>query len=500
MWPVASYLKQAGEGQRRSFVEAVRQGSIGLQANYTNILTGLCTPEELRRWTDVARRLAAEYGLPIGRSAMHTDIPGLSWTVVAALADAGVRYFSSGPNYMPGLPDRGDRIGYTLKALADKPFWWLSPSGNERLLFWMAGRGYSWFHGLNTGAAGRTTRDHVLEYLKELTESGFAYDLVQVRYTIGGDNGPVDQSLPAFVKAWNDTYDAPRLVINTADAFFTEFERRYSASLPTLSGDMTPYWEDGAVSSAAEEASVRAAVRRLEQAEALWSLRAPAKFPAADADEAWRQALLWHEHTWGAADSVSQPDRADVVGQWDYKRAFAVEADRRATALFNAARPTPPKPPVLPPPLSSRRARLITATMTVEVVNTLSWARSGLVVLPKEVSFPGNRVTTSRGRAVPAQRLASGDLAVWVEDVPALGSLRLTVGAGAEAAPAVPVTIDEGALDNGLVRVDVDPASGAIRTLRWRAEEAQPLVLRGPEALRDAGALPLAARLPLAPS
>ena len=151
LWSVESYLKQASADERRQFVEAVRQGSIGLQANYTNILTGLCTPEELGRWTDAARRLSAEYGLPVGRSAMHTDIPGLSWTVVSALARGGVRYFSSGPNYMPSLPDRGDRIGDTLHALGDRPFWWVSPSGQERLLFWMAGRGYSLFHGMNTG-------------------------------------------------------------------------------------------------------------------------------------------------------------------------------------------------------------------------------------------------------------------------------------------------------------------------------------------------------------
>ena len=260
---------------------------------------------------------------------------------------------------MPGLPDRGDRIGHTLKGLGDKPFWWLSPSGRERLLFWMAGRGYSWFHGLNTGSVGRTTRDQVFEYLRELVESGFAYDMVQVRYTIGGDNGPVDRSLPSFAREWNDTYDAPRVVINTADAFFAEFERRWGDSLPVRSGDMTPYWEDGALSSAAEEAMVRSAVRRLELAEALWSMRSPAKFPAAEANEAWRQALLWHEHTWGAADSISQPDRADVVAQWDYKRSFAAEADRRATALLAAAQPAPPKPPVLPDPLlePAREAR-----------------------------------------------------------------------------------------------------------------------------------------------
>ncbi len=107
LWSVETYLKQAAPDERRQFLEAVKRGSIGLQANLTNILTGLCTPEELTRWTDASRRMEAEYGIPAGRSAMHTDIPGLSWTVVPALARAGVRYFSSGPNYMPSNPGHG---------------------------------------------------------------------------------------------------------------------------------------------------------------------------------------------------------------------------------------------------------------------------------------------------------------------------------------------------------------------------------------------------------
>jgi alpha-mannosidase len=127
LWSVESYLKQASPADREAFVAAVRQGSIGLQANYTNLLTGLATPEELRHWTDAARQMRTTYGFAPIRSAMHSDIPGLSWTVVSALAESGVRYFSSGPNYVPGMPDRGDRIGATIKALGDKPFWWAAP-------------------------------------------------------------------------------------------------------------------------------------------------------------------------------------------------------------------------------------------------------------------------------------------------------------------------------------------------------------------------------------
>jgi hypothetical protein len=470
LWSVESYLQQATPEEQQAFVAAVKQGSIGMQANYTNILTGLAGPEELAHWTDGARRLAAKYGLPPMRSAMHTDIPGLSWTVVTALAQAGVRYFSSGPNYMPGLPDRGDRIGHTLDALGDKPCWWVSSSGQEKLLFWMAGRGYSWFHGLNMGRMRDESRQALLDYLSDLAGSGYAYDLVQVRYTIGGDNGPVDPQLPDVVRAWNETFSVPRLVISTAEGVFAEMEKRHGAQLPVVRGDMTPYWEDGAVSSVAEEAMVRASAWRLAQAGTVWSLTNPAGFPAADAAEAWRQVTLWHEHTWGAADSISEPDRKDVVDQWLYKRAFAIEADRRSKALVDAARPK--------------------AGSAVDVVNTLNWDRGGLVVVPADVAAGRTVARDAQGRDLPTQRLVDGSLAVWTPPVPQLGALRLSLGEsrsggvipaasprGAAAVAGVKVT--PLSLDNGRVRVVIDQATGAITSLTSAATGAAELVKAG---------------------
>ena len=450
LWSVESYLKQASPDDRQAFIESVRNGTICLQANDANLLTGLATPEELRHWTSGSRRLRAAYGLEIGRTAMHSDVPGLSWTSVAALSEAGVRYFSSGPNYVPGLPDRGDRIGGTLKALGDMPFWWVSPSGEERLLFWMAGRGYSWFHGLNTGRMTDRSRDDVLQYVQALADAGYPWEMVQVRYTIGGDNGPVDPSLADIVKAWNEQFASPRLVINTADAMFVEFEQKYGAKLLGMAGDMTPYWEDGAISSAAEEATARAAARRLVQAEALWALRQPGAFPAADANEAWRNLILWREHTWGAADSISQPDRADVVAQWTYKRAFALEAGKRSMSLLEGPAPAPGS--------------------ALEVVNTLAWPRSGLIYLPAAQSKAGNRVRSADGRTMPSQRLKDGRLAVWLENVPALSGVRLLVGPGEAAAPRSPLRSTAGALDSGRLQVQIDPSAGTVARLLWRGE------------------------------
>ena len=286
----------------------------------------------------------------------------------------------------------------------------------------------------------------------------------------------MDPKLPEFVASWNERYETPRLVLDSAQGLFEAFERRYGASLPEKRGDLTPYWEDGAVSSAGEEILARAAARRLVQAEALWAMTDPAAFPRERAEEAWRQLLLWHE-TWGAAASVSEPDRPDVVAQWEYKRAFAVEADRRSRALFDEA--------------ASRQGRP-SADSAFAIVNTLALPRGGLVLLPADLSRAGDRVVVEGAaggrRAAPSQRLADGSLAVAVIEVPALGGLRLRVASGRPERPAEHATASGTTLENAALRVELDPRTGAIRSLVARgrgrvAGAASDTELAGPQGL-----------------
>ncbi len=65
---------------------------------------------------------------------------------------------------------------------------------------------------------------------------------------------------------------------STSEAF-RAFEQRYGDKLPRVRGDCTPYWEDGAGSSAAETAMNRASSERLAQAETLWAMLQPGPYP-----------------------------------------------------------------------------------------------------------------------------------------------------------------------------------------------------------------------------
>ncbi len=449
LWAVDSYLKQASAEKRDEFIEAVKKGWIGLDALYGNELTALCRPEELVRLLGCAHRLTDRYGVTID-SAMITDVPGYTWGMVPVLADSGVKYWSIGPN-------RGHRIGYTLSTWGDRPFYWVGPSGDRKVLSWVAGEGYSWFHG------GRL-RDgrKLMDYLKTLDAADYPYDLVQLRYSIGGDNGPPDPEMCEFIKEWNSTHAYPKLVIATTSEMFQEFERRYADAIPEVSGDFTPYWEDGAGSSARETALTRAAAERLVQAETLWAMLDPKRYPAEDFYTAWRNVILYDEHTWGAHNSISAPEGEFAKGQWRIKQAFALDADRQSQELLDRA--------------LKNHSAATGAVHSVLVFNTSSWARTDLVVMPKDWRLPGDLVKDSDGKPVASQRLSTGELAFIAANVPPTAAARFTVHAG-DARASGSAGAQGTQLSNGLLTVTIDGTTGAIDSLK-RADAAVDLVNR----------------------
>jgi hypothetical protein len=438
LWAVESYLATHDSAERARLIEGIRRGWIHLDGLFANLLTGLATEEGLDRALEAGHRLSALTGVPIV-SAMTSDIPGFSQGLVPALAHAGIRYLSIGPN-------QGHRIGSFLKAWGDHPFYWESASGKERVLTWVHGAGYSWFH-TGLGYERLTTildEENVFRYLDQLDATGYPYAIAALRFNIGSDNGPPDSTLARAVRSWNERYVSPRLVIGTTTGLFEELERRYGTGLPVVRGDLTGYWEDGAASSARETALIRRTAESLSETEQLGRILGVAL--GSDAVyAAWRQVLLFYEHTWGSWNSISEPDVPFTREQWERKRAFADSAAALASSL---------------------RARVlrdrVPAVGAIEVLNPSEWPRSELLLL--DVATKDGRVLDDSGRVVPSQRLGSGELAFVAADVPAGGARRFRVATGSPtpvgAMPREPV------LDNGLVRVELDPERGTIRSLR----------------------------------
>ncbi|OHB70156.1 MAG: hypothetical protein A2V70_14855 [Planctomycetes bacterium RBG_13_63_9] len=435
LWATDSYLRQATPEKQQEFVDAVRKGWIGLDALYGNELTALCRPEELVRLVDYAAQVSRRCGVPI-ESAMISDVPGYTWGLTTVLADAGVKYFSIGPN-------GGHRIGYTLKQWGDKAFYWVTPSGNQKVLCWIPRTGYY---------RAFTTPEQVMNLVRQTADRDYPYDLIQVRYCLGDNAGP-GVELSELAKEWNTRYAYPKLVIATVPEMMRDFEKRYGQDLPEVRGDFTPYWEDGAGSSARETGLNRAAAERLTQAEALWAILSPQTYPAADFYAAWRSAILYDEHTWGAHNSISQPDSEFAKGQWAIKQAFALDADKQSHKLLASA----------VAPVAKAKA----SVDTLMVFNTANWPRTDLVILPKEAVTSGDAVRGPDGQPVASQRLSTGQLAFLASDVPPLGAKRFTLAATGPAATGKGKAAGT-TLSNGALVVTLDEETGAIASLNAR--------------------------------
>ncbi len=466
LWAVETYLQQASPEKRERLFRAIKEGSLGLQATLTNTLTGLCHPEELLELTSFARKLQKQ-GLPVITSAMITDIPSYSWSFVPALALSGVRYLSSGPNYMPILPDGGDRVGWALKTWADRPFYWVSPSGQEKILFWMAERGYSWFHGLNLGNFKIHKKREILEYVSELEEKSYPYSMVQVRYTVGGDNGPPDPELSEEVAAWNREFITPKLVIATCQELFEEMERRHSQQIPAVRGDFSPYWEDGAASTARETAINRNLSERLLQLEVLYSLIQPENFPRKDFYQAWRQVLLFHEHTWGAHDSISNPDGENSIRQWAYKKGIldrAIQIVEALTSNFG-----------LKSTLSDKSPQK--KSVSLQLINTTSLNRSEVITIPAELSSGLDLVVDEKNQVLKTQRLSDGSLAVEIIGLEPFSVRKINLKSGQP-----PARIDHPAragqdwLENEFLKLRINNETGAVQSLVFKKSGGLELV------------------------
>ena len=338
-------------------------------------------------------------------SAMISDVPGYTWGTVSAMAQAGVKYFSIGPNYV-------DRIGRTMSTWEDKPFYWIGPDGKQKVLCWIPYMGYALGHTgyrLDQRVARATSRN----WRRTDTPTTSCY----LRWTVGGDNGQPDAELSDVVKNWNAKYAYPKMVIATTSKLFREFERRYGDKIPAFRGDFTPYWEDGAASSARETALNRTAAERLVQAETLWAMLDPGRYPADEFSDAWRNVILYDEHTWGAYNSINEPDVPFVKDQWKVKQAFALDGDAQSRELLAAA-----------------LAETATTAQTRRRPSTCSTPPAGRGPIwsccRRSRARAGDVVTDSSGQPVPSQRLSTGELAFLAKDVPPLAGRRFSIAAG----------------------------------------------------------------------
>jgi hypothetical protein len=454
IWVVDNYLKAADDAKKERFWDAVKKGWISLDGAYGNINTSMTDSYQLMQMFAKSQKLAKAHGIEI-HTMFQGDVPGASWGLAAQSEQTGIKYFLSGPN-------ASDRIG-NLAKWQDKPFYWVSPSGKQKLLFWQC-QPYSIGYALKgtkipnfftiedpkpfyTGhPSDNFLNPHLFQYLGGLEQNNFPYNMSLLTWAMS-DNAPIDPELPDAVKSWNEHFASPKLVITSVKQFFQDFEKQYKDKIPSFTGDYTEYWTDGVSSAAKETAISRETSDKLKQASAIWAIRSKPAYLTADFDETWKNLLLYNEHTWGAYNSVDAPEDPKVKSEWAIKKGYALNAQKQTDSLISLA--------------------LAVKTQTankVDVYNTLSWPRTDIVYVPAALSKAGDQVKDNTGKAVPSQRLSSGELAFIASRVPQFSKTTYSINQG-EAFSNGKATVSLSGLANGIYSITIDGKTGDISKL-----------------------------------
>jgi hypothetical protein len=389
------YLETRSEEQVERFLECIRRGEIEITGIFADMLTGLSHHEELARYCLAAKTFGAEHGVPV-LSTMITDAPGYTWRFAQMLADSRVGYLSVGANLTRA---RGLYEGQRW------PFWWEAPDGSRVLVYPHGG----YAEGRQLGMGGEPV--DALERIHGWVASRPAGRKdVLVRCAMlaeRADNARPSEEISDWVREWNETYEQPRIVLTTATNFFQRFEKDYGDDLPVERGDWTGYWEDGAASSARETAFCREAQADLFDAEGLWTaleILGAAEAPAERIEKTLEKVLLYDEHTWGAAQSISQPGAETVIDQWEVKGGYARDGREESRLLLDEALG------ILGSQMDVPRGDCIV------VYNGLSWLRSGWVG-PVEGVEGRTLVDMTTGEAVPVSPASR----FFAENVPSHG-------------------------------------------------------------------------------
>jgi len=457
-WVIQEFLAGRNAGDRQRLLQLVREHKILVPAEYANLLTEFPALETLIRSLYPSYRFDRANGANFDYANI-TDVPSQSWAYATVLAASGLKYFTSGSN-----PDRGPIV--VLSNLEKQsPYWWEGPDG-EKVLMW-----YSNSYGHVSAVFGmppevKTGRERLPGYLETYSSPEYKPNTVMV-FGAQWENSDLFPQQAQIADEWNKIYAYPKLrYAGFADAL-REVAEQAGKSMPVIKGDGGPYWEDGIYSDTQNAILERSAEQRAPSAEKLstiGSLVHPyVQVESAVLRQLWQNLLLFDEHTWGAWQSISSPLSEETVRQQTVKDTFATQAEEDLEYVLDRG-------------MAAISDYINDPKGTLVVFNTLNWPRSGLV--ETDLRKGSELVDLETGKVTPYQVIS--DLPAYptgpgepsfervrfaAQNVPAMGYRAYTIRQAASApAPAAKLQVDS-RLENSYYRVDLDPASGAVRSI-----------------------------------
>lgn len=452
-WAVREYLKGRPAKQIERLKQRVAEGRIeicGLMLNMSEIATESSLAALLRP----LRELKDDFGFRV-HTAMQNDVNGAGWCLPDYFSDIGIRYLTMGINKTRSI----------LPFDKPTPFWWESPSG-KRVLAYRADHyhlGNMWkIHDGNL----EKFKPYLDKYLLSLEQRSYPFDRISVQFSgYHTDNSPPAVIECDLVREWNEKFAWPKLRLSTSQEFLAYVEKEHSAELPVHRQAWPDWWTDGFGSAARETAAARETETAMQINHGLLAM---ASILSAEVSSNTMQRaaaiqdnlLFYQEHTYGAAESISDSLAENTQVQWGEKASYAWTAVKDSSLLREEA-------------FGLLQDFLPRANVpTLAVCNTLGWPRSGLVrVFIDHEMLPPDRAFRILDGVQPVavqamERRSEGTYwALWVRDVPPLGYKILRIETNNQ--PRVKETpgADSLTLENEFYRLVLDADKGAVKSL-----------------------------------
>lgn len=449
-WAVREYLKRRPLSQINRLRKRVEEGRIeitGMFFNFSEIVDERTLTAQLKSLIEFRNQ-----GIPV-KTAMQNDVNGIGWSLADQFADAGIEYLVMGE--------------HSHRALLpfDKPttFWWESPSGKRVMAYRSEHYQFANTLGIHTGHLP-TMEKNLFNYLLRMQKKEYPHNRIGLQLSgYVTDNSPPATYACDMVKAWNEKYRWPHIELTTAGNYMSLMKAEYGHDLPVHRAAWPDWWSDGCGSALREMSTNRTTQAEVTATNGLLAIAAMngATMPLHlnTEMEAIDDAILFYdEHTYSAAECVTDPYNENSMVQWGLKSAYAWEGVKRAAMLREEAMGC--LQPMLPR----------TSEPSVIIFNTLNFPRSGVStlyidhqILPPDKAF---ELIDDEGNIAPAQAMGSRSdgtyWAVWCDNLPAMGYRQYRIHLLNHTPSAPQISACNGSIQNKYYRITIDTLRGGV--------------------------------------
>jgi len=471
LWWWLNYPQDRSEVLANEIVQKYcRSGLFGIGASHSGNRSEVLSTEELCRSTYGVQQVRERWNLPMD-TMMMVDNNGLTWPLVTAYADAGIKYaglFSNAWN--PGITKAvlgwgkdasrdhfgvggdggGSRIDVGWDSDLPHLFYWQGADAKSRLLIWTCptytSGGYEF--GLSDKDPKIAEKKMVMQFAK--LEQRYPYDLWLLPFY--SDNEIPNLAIPSFAEKWNKRWRWPEIrTVGDLSVPFRLVESRFGDKIPVLSGMITAGWAQHPASTPSVLAAKREVDRLLPVAEKLATVARLTDpgfvYPTLAFRRAWDALICNDEHGYG----VSSYTGRKVFDTWMQKSDWINRAYDTAETESSRA-------------LKSLAAQVTSDGLAVLVFNPTLQPRTGRVEVELPESASAFHVIRTPEGSLTAGVVHGGKLNFVTSEIPSMGYARFELLKGEGAVVTKLPSREPPVLENSFYRVTF-AADGSITAI-----------------------------------